>query len=125
MPPETPTRTRATPGFCLLFRVGVLQLALGSLLEGHGEVVLRARLDERRRGLLEADALSELVVVIVDLASPLGGDDHERVARVDVLEQLIDARMNHGAMLPAAFSSRWTISRSSSAARCTSSLTIT
>ena len=32
----------------------VLDLALGDLLEGHGQVVLRARLDQRRRGLVEA-----------------------------------------------------------------------
>src|SRR5712691_6953193 len=102
MPPETPTSTRATGPFCplravsRLFGVGVLEFALGDLLQGHGQVVLRARLDERRRGVLEADALAELVVVVVDLASPLGSDDHERVARIDVLQQLIDAGMDHG-----------------------------
>src|SRR6266849_2146683 len=80
----------------LLLAVGVLELALGDLLESHRQVVLRARLDERRRGVLEAHALTELVVVVVDLAGTLGGDDHERIARVDVLEQLIDAGMDHG-----------------------------
>src|SRR5216684_9382202 len=78
-------------GLELLLAVGVLELALGDLLESHRQVVLRARLDERRRGVLEAHALTELVVVVVDLAGTLGGDDHERIARVDVLEQLIDA----------------------------------
>src|ERR671936_2287480 len=125
MPPLTPTSTRATPAFCLLFRVGVLELALGGFLEGHGQVVLGARFDEWRRGLLEADALPQLVVVVVDLASPLGRDDHERVARIDVVQQLIDAWMDHGAMLPAGRNSRWTIPSSSCAARSTSSLTIT
>src|ERR671931_2495194 len=97
----------------------VPELALGDLLERHREVVLRARLHERRREVVEG-ALAQLVVIVVDLASPLGGDDHERVARVDVLEELIDTRMDHGpAMLPAAArSSRPTISSSSSTARC-------
>src|SRR5919198_781212 len=103
----------------------VPELALGDLLERHREVVLRARLHERRREVVEG-ALAELVVVVVDLASPLRGDDHERVARVDVLEELIDTRMNHGpAMLPAARNSRFTIVSSSSTARCKSSFTIT
>src|SRR5918911_2604329 len=106
--------------------VFVPQLALGDLLERHREVVLRARLHERRREVVER-ALAELMVVVVDLASPLRGDDHERVARVDVLEQLIDAWMDHGpAMLPAADRSSWpTISSSSSTARRRSSFTIT
>src|SRR5262249_49809204 len=110
----------------LLLRVGVLELALGDFLEGHRQVVLRARLDERRRRLLEADAFAELVVVVVDLAGSLGSDDHECVTRIDVVEELIDAGMDHGAdMLPAVWSSRWTMPRSSFAARSTSSLTIT
>src|SRR5919204_2060841 len=108
-----PTSTRAMPGFCLLFGVRVLELALGGFLEGHGQVVLGAGLDERRRCLLEADPLPQLVVVVVDLASPLGRDDHERVARIDVVQELIDAWMDHGAMVPARRSSRWTIASSS------------
>src|SRR5919108_5438116 len=116
MPPETPTSTRATPAFCplragsRLLRVGVLEFALGDLLEGHRQVVLRARLDQRRRGLLEADALTELVVVVVDLASALRGDDYERVARIDVFEQLIDAGMDHGGS--------WYLRRATLVARC-------
>ena len=65
-----------------LAAVVVLDLALGDFLQGHGQVVLRARLDERRRGFLEAHALTELVVVVVDLPRALRGDDDERVARV-------------------------------------------
>src|SRR6059058_371831 len=103
----------------------VAQLALGDLLQGHGQVVLRARLDERRRRLVER-ALAEHVVVVVDLARALGGDDHERVARVHVLEQLVDAGMDHGrAMVPAPSSARRTISSTSLTARSSSSFTTT
>ena len=76
-------------------------LALGDLFEGHRQVVLRARPDQRRRELVER-ALAELVVVVVDLPRALGGDDHERVARVDLVEQLIDAGMDHGRAMVAA-----------------------
>src|SRR2546423_12874911 len=104
----------------------VAELALGDLLERHREVVLRARLHERRWEVVER-ALAELVVVVVDLASPLRGDDDQRVARVDVVEELIDTRMDHGpAMLPAAArSSRLTMPSSSSTARSRTSFTIT
>src|ERR1700745_2382658 len=101
----------------------VLDLALGDFLEGHGQVVLRARLDEGRK-LLEG-ALAELVVVVVDLPGALGGDDHERVARVDVVQQLVDAGMDHClAIVAAAASSRLITASSSPVARSTSSLTI-
>src|SRR5690349_25119068 len=126
MPPVTPTSTRAMPAIVPLLRVLVLQLALGDFFEGHGEVVLGAGLDQRRRRLVEADAFTELVVVVVDLAGPLGSDDHERVARVDVVQELIDAWMDHGRlMVPAVCNSFSTMDWSSSAARSTSSLTIT
>src|SRR5216117_3159216 len=109
-----------------LLRVLVLQLALRDFLEGHGEVVLRPRLHQRWRRVLESDTFSELVVVVVDLAGSLGRDDHERVARVDVVQELIDAWMDHGRlMVPAVCNSLWTMAWSSSAARSTSSLTIT
>src|SRR5437764_15357139 len=112
MPPVTPRSTRAmSPG--LRRPVVVLDLALGRFLEGHRQVVLRARLDERRQ--LVERALAELVVVVVDLARALGSDDHERVARVDVVEQLVDSGMDHGRlMVPAAANSRPTIPSSSS-----------
>src|SRR6266542_5467831 len=126
MPPVTPRRTRAIcvspsstkpSGF-----VRVLDLALGDLLEGHGQVVLGARFDEGWK--LVERALTELVVVVVDLASALRGDDDQRVARVDIVQQLIDSRMDHGRlMLPAAANSRWTISSSPRVARSRSSLT--
>src|SRR5213592_1021908 len=80
----------------------VLDLALGDFLHGHGQVVLRARLDERGRRFLEAHALTELMVVVVDLAGALRGDDDQRIARVDMFEQLVDAGMDHGAAIVAA-----------------------
>src|SRR5262249_14268015 len=99
-------------------------LALGDFLESHGQVVLGARLDERRK--LVERALTELVVVVVDLARALRGDDDERVARVDVVQELVDSGMDHGRlMVPAAAISRWTISSSSPVARSRSSLRTT
>ena len=68
-----------------------LDLPALDLLEGDRQVVLRPRLDERRREVVERP-LAELVVVVVDLTRPLGGRDHERVAGVDVLEQGVDPR---------------------------------
>src|SRR5215216_445361 len=107
-----------------LFGVAVLDLALADFLERHGQVVLRAGLHERRRHLERA--LAELVVVVVDLPSALGGDDDERVPRVDALEQLIDLRMDHGReMVPVDASASWTRPASSSAARSRSSFTTT
>src|SRR5688500_8444897 len=143
MPPVTPSRIRAIRTLCLpaahaderplarpsrdtgrgalLLRVLVLDLALADLLQGHGQVVLRARFDERRRGLFEAHALAELVVVVVDLPCALRGHDDERVARVHVVEQGVDAGMDHGAMVAASVSSRSTSAASASVARATSS----
>src|SRR4029079_15767986 len=71
-----------------------VQLALGDLLEGHRQVVLRARLHHRRRERVDV-ALAELVVTGVELPRALGGDDHERVLGVDALEELVDGRVNH------------------------------
>src|SRR5919197_6238244 len=136
MPPETPSRIRATNGLCrvglrpairryLFALVLVRDLALGDLLEGHRQVVLRARLDERRQHLSERP-LTELVVVVVDLPRPLRRDDHERVPRVHVAEELVDARVDHGRLMVAASSSsRRTIDSSSPAARSGSSFSTT
>ena len=71
--------------------VVVLDLARGDFLEGDRQVVLRAGLDHRRRELVERP-LAEVVVVRVDLARALGGDEHGGVVGVDVLEELVDAR---------------------------------
>src|ERR671919_2880634 len=123
MPPVTPRRTRAMPARCgLLVRDG--DLALGDLLEGHRQVVLRARLDERRRKVVER-ALAELVVIVVDLPGAFGGRDHESVSRAfDGSEQIVQSWMHHRAeSLPA--SSRSTISSSRATARSTSSFSTT
>src|SRR6187455_225935 len=125
---------RATAPLCLraaetwaLLLVGVLDLVLGDFFQGHGQVVLRARLDERRRSFLEAHALTELVVIVVDLPGALCGDDDERVARVDStglnVQQFIDTRMDHErGMVAASASSRSIRAWSASVARATSSL---
>src|SRR5581483_3864268 len=123
MPPVTPRRTRRAMAAALRL-VRVLDLALCGLLEGHGQVVLRARLDEGRK--LVEGAFTELVVVVVDLPGTLRGVDHQRVARVHVVEQLIDSGMDHGRlMVPAVASSRRTISSSLLTARWRSSLSTT
>src|SRR5439155_26388323 len=107
-----------------LVLVRVLDLAPGGLLEGHGQVVVRAGLDEGRK--LVEGAFTELMVIVVDLPGTLRGNDDQRVARVHLVEQLIDSWMDHGRlMVPAAANSRWTIPSSSLAARSTSSLTTT
>src|SRR6476619_1783360 len=143
MPPVTPTRIRATATIVPVTgpdavreadlrrgsAVRERQLAPGDLLHGHRQVVLRARLDERRGRILKPETLSELVVVVVDLTSSLRGHDDERVPRrrIDVgggvREELVDAGFDHrDAMVPARTSSRSTIAASTSPARVTSSL---
>src|SRR5436190_9501437 len=107
--------------------VAVLDLARGDLLERDLEVVLRVRLDHRRRVLVEGP-LAEVVVVRVDLPRPLGGHDHCRIVGVDLLEQLVEAWLDHfwGAPLLVGGSTIVAASRSSSAtALSRSSLTIT
>src|SRR5207244_6323909 len=79
----------------MLLRVRVLDFALADFLEGHRQVVLRARLHERGQELVER-ALAELVVVVVDLPGTLRRDDHQRIAGIDVLEQFVNAGMDHG-----------------------------
>src|SRR5579862_9585689 len=101
---EPEVLTRALPGTRALPAVLVRDLALGDLFEGERQVVLRARLDKRRGELVEG-ALPELVVVVVDLSRALGGDDHQRVAGVDLVEELVDAGMDHRRAMVAARSS--------------------
>src|SRR5207247_2177961 len=85
-----------------LLLVRVLDLALRDLFERHRQVVLRARLDERGQELVER-AFAELVVVVVDLPGTLRSHDHEGVARVNIVQQFVDAGMDHGSeMVPAA-----------------------
>src|SRR5258707_14850526 len=109
MPPETPRRIRAMPGsvptklwaFLELGAVVVRQKSLRDLLHRHREVVLGAGLHERRRIVVEG-ALAELVVIVVDLPGTLGRDDDERIARVNMGEQIVDGGIDHGRdMVPA------------------------
>src|SRR5687767_3212510 len=95
MPPLTPSRILATRRLALswLDAVAVGDLALCDLFERNRQIVLGGSLDHRGRKLLE-HSLTERVVVVVDLPRTLGGDDHGRVMRVRVIEQLVDARMD-------------------------------
>src|SRR5688500_5327144 len=101
----------------------VPDLPARDLFHRHRQVVLRAGFDERRRRFLEADAFTELVVVVVDLPGPLGRDEHERVAgAVDLFQQIIESWMDHGrAMVPARTSSHSTIAARAAVARSMSS----
>src|SRR5665213_24148 len=108
MPPETPSRTRAmapiVPAYVPfrgLLDVFVLQHALRNFLHSHREVILRAGFDERRRIVVER-AFAELVVVVVDLPGTLRGHDDKRIARVDVLEQIVYTGMDHRSGMVAA-----------------------
>src|SRR5437763_10003100 len=74
--------------------VPVLELAGCDLFEGDLQVVLRPRLDHRR-GVLVKRALAEVVVVGVDLAGALGGDENARVMGVDALQKGVQARLDH------------------------------
>src|SRR5665213_319547 len=132
MPPETPSRTRAmapiVPAYVPfrgLLDVFVLQHALRNFLHSHREVILRAGFDERRRIVVER-AFAELMVVVVDLPGTLRGHDDERIARVNVLEQIVYAGMNHGLdMVPVGASRPRTSSVSSVTARSRSSFSTT
>src|SRR5436305_14408813 len=113
--------------------VAVLDLAGGDLLEGDLQVVLRARVDHRRRVLVEG-ALAEVVVVGVDLASALRCHDHARVVRIDALQkfvqpgldQVLPSRSGRAFARPAGRGQMVaTRSMSSRAARASSSLTTT
>src|SRR5258708_33227154 len=101
MPPLTPSSSLGTRAPASSrqaagrLAVVVLQLPGGDFLERDREVVLRRRVDHRRRELVERP-LTEVVVVGVDLACALGGDEYAGVVGVDVLEQLVDAGRDHG-----------------------------
>src|SRR4051794_19228587 len=98
--------------------VAVLDLVGRDLLEGDLEVVLRASLDHRRRVLVESP-LAEVVVVGVDLARALGGDQDDRVMRVDLFQQCVQPWLDHSPHIVA------TSSTSSCTASSSLSLTIT
>src|SRR4051812_50187053 len=94
MPPVTPRRILATAVSYPLPAVAVLDLVGGDLLECDLEVVLRLGVHHRRRVLVEGP-LAEVVVVRVDLARPLGRDEHARVVRVDTFQQLVKAGVDY------------------------------
>src|ERR671918_1185689 len=121
MPPLTPSKTRAIGRSRRgLEPVLVAELAVRQLFEGYREVIL-ARLGVHHRGRILAEAaFADVVVVAVDLAGALCGDDHRRIVRVGVLEQSVDAWMDHGSD---STSSARTTRSSSLAARSSSSLT--
>src|SRR5512136_1684017 len=101
MPPVTPTSTvrpasrAAWPPSLIARSLGalVLDLVVHDLLEGDGEEVRAARVDERGSELLYAHrVLTEAVVVAVDLARTLGGDHDQLVpGAVGVRQELVDA----------------------------------
>src|SRR5437763_3117433 len=91
--------SRARPGMSALRDDRCLQalegdLAVGDLLEGDSERLgSHPALDERRDEL--SPALTELAVVGVDLPGPLGSEDDQGVARIDVREELVDLGFDH------------------------------
>src|ERR1041384_4367453 len=102
----------------------VFELARGDLFERDREVVpIVADVHNRGRVLAEA-TLAEVVEVAVDLSRSLGRDDHCGVVRIGVLEECVDAWMDHsdGESRDIPSSAR-TIPSRSSAARPRSSLT--
>src|SRR5213593_1078315 len=105
MPPVTPSRTRR-PASGLLdpnpFGALGLDLPLGDLLQGDREwlVLEAAPLDERGNEL--APALAELVVIGVDLSSPPGGQNDQRVFGVYLGQQVVDLWFDHGCARPSA-----------------------
>src|SRR5215210_5969434 len=138
MPPETPSRMRATaPPYrrslavvpaatsAGLAAVAVADLARRDLVERDLQVVLRGRLDHGRDVLLEC-ALAEALVVRVDLARPLGGDKDGGVVRVDaaVHEQLVEAGLDQG-WAPFAGRSQTLATRSVSSSTASSSRSLT
>src|SRR5438034_5099290 len=105
MPPVTPSRTRR-PASGLLdpnpFGALGLDLPLGDLLQGDRErlVLKAAPLDERGNEL--APALAELVVIGVDLSSPPGGQDDQRVFGIHLGQQVAELHFDHGSARPPA-----------------------
>ena len=64
-------------------------------LETQGALVVRDEVPGSVTVFVKAPTLAELLVVVVDLPSAFRRDDHQRVARVHVLEQLVNAGMDH------------------------------
>src|SRR5207249_2695931 len=74
---------------------------------------------DHRRGVLVERALAEVVVVGVDLARALGGDQDTRVVRVHAVQESVETGLDHSCHMVA------TRSESSCTARLRSSLTTT
>src|SRR5690606_32191724 len=115
MPPETPRTTRRPVSTALesstgrsglvaldlalhevervlpleLGGLGRHDLALGDLLEGDRQRLVRVGHDQRRDVL--AEALAELAVVLVDLAGALGGEVDEVELGVHGVHEVVDA----------------------------------
>src|SRR3954451_3971459 len=104
----------------LLRAVSDLDLVAREFLESDLQIVLRTRLDHRRRVLVER-ALAEVVVVRVDLASALGSGQDDGVVRVVVgaLKKSVESWLDHGLVMVA------TRPESSCTAASRSSLTTT
>src|SRR6478735_1687641 len=100
MPPHTPRRMR---GMRDRLAVAVRDLAGRDFLERDRQVVLRRGVHHRGRKLLERP-LAEIVVVGIDLAGTLSGNDHAGVRGINMLEQAVYARRNHTAILAGVFS---------------------
>src|ERR1700722_19044859 len=93
MPAPTPRMTRAMGLLRLALGLLDLEQALTGLAQRDGKrLLLHAGLD-KRADVLE-QALAELRVVGVDLASPLRSQDHQPVLTVNDLEQLVDRRVD-------------------------------
>lgn len=101
----------SAPGPAPLLALGVLeQVAVDLAQRDRKRLLLQPRLDQRAH--VFEDALAELVVVVVDLASPLGRVDDQRVLARDAVQQLVDGRVGDaqrgvvGARAPADGSNR-------------------
>src|SRR6476469_9596643 len=106
MPPETPTTIRLRslmsalrprgssrpPPKDLALALGVLeQVGVNLAHRDRQRLLLQARLYQRP-DVLE-DAVTELVVVVVDLTRALGGVDDQRILAGCAVEQLVDGRV--------------------------------
>src|SRR5690606_5896274 len=92
IPPATPRSTRATRDRGLAVGRRGRQQAGVDLPHGDRQrLLLRGGLHQRPDVLQQA--LAELAVVGVDLACPLGREDHQRVLGRGLLQQLVDRRV--------------------------------
>src|SRR5213592_3345995 len=96
MPPATPTMIclRSLTREPWLLALSMLEQVLVDLAHGDGQrLFLQAGLDQRTD--VFEDAVAQLVVVVVDLARPLGGVDHQRVLARRAAQQLVDGRVGN------------------------------